>query len=355
MPPLSRCRAGTAHKSDQIFGCYRQHDVTSPGPKRHGVDGAAPNVGLATQAAKRLVGEIGSVLAGSPEVLRASVACLLARGHLMIEDVPGVGKTVLARALAAAAGVGYSRVQCTADLLPSDVTGISIYHEPSAEFRFQPGPVFANLVLVDEINRASPRTQSALLEAMEESQVTVDGITRPLPRPFMVVATQNPVEYEGTFPLPEAQLDRFMMRLHLGYPGADDEARLLLGQSGAEHLSRVEPVSDESGLRMAMEAVDDVHVDPSIADYVVQIAAATRADERLMLGVSPRGSLMVLRAAKAWALLADRDYVLPDDIQDLTPVVLAHRLVLEPSARTSGDATDILAQLLDRTPVPRSI
>ncbi len=329
--------------------------MTRPGPKRHGVAGHEGSVGLATRAAERLVEEIGAVLAGSPQVLRASVACLLAGGHLMIEDVPGVGKTVLARALAAAAGVGYSRVQCTADLLPTDVTGISIYHEPSAEFRFQPGPVFSNLVLVDEINRASPRTQSALLEAMEESQVTVDGITRPLPRPFMVVATQNPVEYEGTFPLPEAQLDRFMMRLHLGYPGPRDEARLLLGESGAVHLSRVEPVSDESGLRLAMEAVERVHVDPQIADYVVTLATATRTDDRIVLGVSPRGSLMVLRAAKAWALLAGRDYVLPDDIQDLTPVVLAHRVVVDASARATEDASDILAQILERTPVPRGV
>ena len=300
-----------------------------------------------------MVDAIGSVVLAPKPVLRASVACLIAGGHLMIEDVPGVGKTMLARALAAAAGMSYARLQCTADLMPADVTGVSIYHQPTGNFDFRYGPIFANLVLVDEINRSSPRTQSALLEAMEEGQVTVDGATRPLPHPFMVVATHNPVEYEGTFPLPEAQLDRFMMRLHLGYPEPADEAALITGAAGAASLHALQPVASEAAVRRSIAAAECVHVDAAIADYVVSVATATRRDERLLLGASPRAGLALVRAARAWALTDGRDYILADDVVDLAPVVLSHRVVVSPTARTRARSTsDIVAEIVERVPAP---
>jgi MoxR-like ATPase len=289
----------------------------------------------------------------SRATLEACVVCLLAGGHLMIEDVPGVGKTVLAKSLARAAGLRFARVQCTSDLLPADVTGVNIYDQRAQAFEFRPGPVFANLVLVDEINRASPKTQSALLECMEEGQVTVDGRTRALPRPFMVVATQNPVEYEGTFPLPEAQLDRFALRLALGYPPAGEEAAMLLDLAARDPVDDVHAAGSPEELAAVMAAALRVHVDPSLADYVVALVAATRADRRLALGASPRAGLSLLRAAKASALLEGRGYVLPDDVKALAPMVLTHRLVVAGDARARGaGAEDVVADALAATPVP---
>jgi MoxR-like ATPase len=267
--------------------------------------------------------------------------------------VPGVGKTALAKSIARAAGCRFARLQCTADLLPADVTGVAIFNQRTQAFEFRPGPVFANIVLVDEINRASPRTQSALLECMEEAQVSVDGETRELPAPFMIIATQNPVEYEGTYPLPEAQLDRFAMRVAIGYPAPDQEARLLLelGAPRAEASASVEAVTDEQGLRAAIAATGRVHADPAIARYVTDICVATREDPRLVLGASPRAGLALLRAAKALALGAGRGHVLPEDVKDLAPLVLGHRIVAGPVA---GEARpeDLVRDALSRVAAP---
>lgn len=285
--------------------------------------------------------------------IETCVVALLSGGHVMIEDVPGVGKTVLAKSLARAAGCDYSRLQCTADLLPSDVTGVTVWDQNAATFLFRPGPVFANLVLVDEINRASPKTQSALLECMEEGQVTVDGETRPLPLPFMIIATQNPVEYEGTFPLPEAQLDRFAVRVSIGYPSAGDEAAMLLDLAARDPLDLVSPVTDEAGIVAARGVVDRVHADPALAQYVVGLATATRRDPRVQLGASPRAALSLLRASKARALVDGRGYVLPEDVRPLAEPVLAHRLILTPDARARGVAPrEVVAGALDAVPVP---
>ncbi len=285
--------------------------------------------------------------------LQACVIALLSGGHVMIEDVPGVGKTVLAKSLARAAGCGYSRVQCTADLLPADVTGVSVWDQHAAAFVFRAGPVFANLVLVDEINRASPKTQSALLECMEEGQVTVDGETRPLPRPFMIIATQNPVEYEGTFPLPEAQLDRFAVRVRIGYPPARDEAAMILDLAAQDPVELVDRVAGEREILRARAAAERVHADPALAEYVVAVSAATRADPRVQLGASPRAGLALLRAAKALALLEGRGYVLPEDVKALAGSVLPHRLILTPDARARGSrAEEVVVSALDAVAVP---
>jgi len=281
------------------------------------------------------------------------VACLISGGHLMIEDAPGVGKTVLAKALARASGCSYARVQCTADLLPADVTGVTVWHQGDGTFRFHPGPVFANMVLVDEINRASPKTQSALLECMEERHVTVDGTTRPVPEPFMVIATQNPVEYEGTFPLPEAQLDRFALRVTLGYPSAADEASMILELSTHDALDEVPVVADERTLIAAQSALAEVHVDPALADYVVGLVRATRSDPRADLGASPRAGLSLLRVARARALVQGRAYALPEDVKAMARMSLAHRLLLTPDARARAvDAGEVVEDALRSTPVP---
>lgn len=271
----------------------------------------------------------------------------------MIEDVPGVGKTVLAKCLARAAGCDFSRLQCTADLLPADVTGVTVWDQNASAFHFRPGPVFANVVLVDEINRASPKTQSALLECMEEGQVTVDGETRRLPLPFLVVATQNPVEYEGTFPLPEAQLDRFAVRVAIGYPPARDEAAMLLDLAARDPLAPIAPVTDARGILAARAVVDRVHADPELARYVVAVAAQTRRDPRLQLGASPRAGLALLRAAKARAVIEGRGFVLPEDVRGLGGSVLAHRLILCADARARGTAAEeVVADAFDAVPVP---
>lgn len=286
--------------------------------------------------AQSLVDALAASVRAPRETLTSAVACLIAGGHLLIEDVPGIGKTVLAKSLARAAGCVFSRLQCTADLLPSDVTGVHVYDQRSQTFEFRPGPVFANILLADEINRASPKTQSALLESMEESQVTVDGHTRQLPRPFMVVATMNPVEYEGTFPLPEAQLDRFALRLTIGYPPAEQEARMIIDLASHDPVDDVTPVADAARIRDAIAAAGRVHVDPSIARYVVDLVTATREDRRLVLGASPRAGLTLLRVAKAVALIEAQSYVVPEHVKAMAGPVLAHRLMMGPEARVGG-------------------
>jgi MoxR-like ATPase len=309
------------------------------------------------EAATALAGAVTRACAGAVRaprrVIEACVIALLSGGHVMIEDVPGVGKTVLAKSLARATGCEYSRIQCTADLLPADVTGVTVWDQNAGVFMFRPGPVFANVVLVDEINRASPKTQSALLECMEEGQVTVDGETRGLPAPFMIVATQNPVEYEGTFPLPEAQLDRFAVRVAIGYPAPGDEAAMLLDLAARDALDGLAQVTDEGGIRAARGVADRIHADPALAAYVVALAAATRADGRVQLGASPRAGLSLLRAAKARALIDGRGYALPEDVRGLAREVLAHRLILTPDARARGAAAeDVVGDALDAVPVP---
>ena len=317
--------------------------------------GAGPSGALAAAGhlARELVDACGRGARAPEHVLEACVACLITGGHVMIEDAPGVGKTVLAKALARASGSSYSRVQCTADLLPADVTGVTVWHQGDDSFRFHPGPVFANLVLVDEINRASPKTQSALLECMEERQVTVDGQTRPVPEPFMVIATQNPVEYEGTFPLPEAQLDRFTVRVSLGYPNAAAEATMLLELAGKDALEDVPVVADARALRNLQHRLADIHADAALADYVVGITRATRSDPRTDLGASPRAGISLLQMARARALVQLRTYALPEDVRTMAPLCLAHRLVLSPDARARGvDPVEIVDDALRATPVP---
>jgi MoxR-like ATPase len=301
----------------------------------------------------RLMDNLRLVIVGKDRALELTVIGLLCQGHILIEDVPGVGKTVLARSLAKSLGVSFSRIQFTPDMLPSDVTGVSIFNQQTRDFEFREGPIMAQVVLADEINRATPKTQSALLEAMEERQVTVDGVTHTLPSPFMVLATQNPIEYEGTFPLPEAQLDRFMLRIHLGYPALDDEVKILSDQQHTHPILSLMPVAAEEELQKMQEAVRRIYVSPAVKRYIVELTRATRENPDVYLGASPRGSLGLFRAGQARAAIQGRDYVLPDDIKALADMVLAHRIVTNPAARLKNlTATQIVKEILLNLAVP---
>jgi MoxR-like ATPase len=313
-------------------------------------------MGGATAIIRRLEESVGRALIGKPEVVRLAVIGLVARGHLLIEDVPGVGKTTLAAALARSIGASFQRIQFTSDMLPSDVLGVSVWEPKGGEFVFKPGPLFTNIVLADEINRTTPKTQSALLEAMNEAQVSLDHSTYPLPRPFMVLATQNPREYEGTFPLPESQLDRFLLRIRIGYPGATDEKAVLRGDTAPPPAGPTAVVEADEVLGL-QEAAERVRAEESVLDYLVALVTATRRSPLLALGVSPRGSLALLRAGRARALADGRDYLLPDDIKELAVSALAHRVIVKASLAGSAaggmDAEAAVAAILQDVPVPR--
>lgn len=303
--------------------------------------------------AGRIIENIEKVIIGKHATIDLAVVGLLCQGHLLIEDVPGVGKTMLARSLARSLGCTFSRIQFTPDMLPSDVTGVSIFNQVSREFEFRPGPIMAQVVLADEINRATPKTQAALLEAMEERQITVDGVTRALPCPFLVLATQNPIEYEGTFPLPEAQVDRFLLRLKLGYPAFEDEIRILESQQFQRPLANLEQVVGVEELTGAQEAIKEIYVSPALKRYMVEIVTQTRKHAEVYLGASPRGSLALFRTAQAKAAIAGRDYVLPDDIKALAIPTLAHRVILGPGARLRDlDAAQIVEEILQSVAAP---
>jgi MoxR-like ATPase len=306
-------------------------------------------IDAAVSVARRIGDNIQRAVKVRDEILETVIVSLLAEGHVLVEDYPGVGKTALARALARSIDCQFARVQCTADLLPADIVGTNVYNQREARFEFRPGPIFANVVIVDEINRASPKTQSGLLECMQERQVTVDATSHELARPFLVFATQNPVEYEGTYPLPEAQVDRFMIRVSLGYPTADEESGMLAGHEAHDRVLDLEAVADRAEVVMAVEAVHRVHASRALRDYIVALMRHTRADGRVELGASPRAGLMLLRAAKARALVQSRDHALPDDVQALADTVLAHRLMLVPEA-AGVERSTIVADAIAATP-----
>ena len=313
----------------------------------------APPATAAADLADRVVSGLATVMHAPTETLRLPLLCLLAEGHVLVEDVPGVGKTVLAKALARTLDLQFSRLQFTPDLLPSDVTGVNVYDQQEGRVRFRPGPVFANVLLVDEVNRASPKTQSALLESMQETQVTVDGETYQLDRPFLVIATQNPVEYEGTYPLPEAQLDRFAVKMSIGYPPLSEEARMLSEQTGEPPLDRILPVASRDELVEAIAAARDVFVEESVNRYVVALLRHTRGSKHLALGASPRAGIALLRLAKARALVERRGFVTPEDIREMAEAVLSHRLLLAPEARSAGlGPGDVVREAVEGTPVP---
>jgi MoxR-like ATPase len=303
--------------------------------------------------AQRIIENVEKVIVGKSDEIRLILTGLLCQGHVLIEDVPGVGKTMLARALAASTGCSYRRIQFTPDLLPTDVTGVSIYNQKAGDFEFRPGPITAQVVLADEINRATPKTQSALLEAMEEHQITVDGVTHKLPSPFIVLATQNPIEYEGTFPLPEAQLDRFLIRVQLGYPTATDEVIIMDRQQLRHPVEEIGQVTDASEILRLQDAVRAIYVDPLIKQYIVQLVEATRKHEAAYLGASPRGSLALYRTSQAFAMLDARDFVIPDDVKSLAQAALGHRVIVSPAARVKNiTAASIVSDCLNRVPVP---
>ena len=307
----------------------------------------------AKEIADRIIANVEKVIIGKREAVELVLIALICRGHALIEDVPGVGKTMLAKSLSRSIGCNFKRIQFTPDLLPTDITGVSVYNQKTSDFEFRQGPIIAQIVLADEINRATPKTQSALLEAMEERQVTVDGVTHPMPTPFLVMATQNPIEYEGTFPLPEAQLDRFLLRITLGYPSLDDEVTIIEMQQKVHPVDELGTVVGVEEVLALTEAAKEVYVDAMIKRYIVTIADATRQHEATYVGASPRGSLGLYRTSQARALLADRDFVLPDDVKALAQVVLAHRLIVNPASRMKDvTGSSIIEQVLDRVPVP---
>lgn len=302
---------------------------------------------------ERVLANVERVIIGKTSEVRLALICFMCQGHLLIEDVPGVGKTMLARSLALSAGCSFNRIQFTPDILPSDVTGVSVYNQGTSDFEFRPGPLAAQIVLADEINRATPKTQSALLEAMEEHQITVDGVTRKLPEPFMVMATQNPIEYEGTFPLPEAQLDRFLMRVHLGYPTNTDEVLMMDSQQSHHPIDSLDQVTNANEIGAVQAAMKEIFVDPLIKQYIVSLVDLTRQHESVYLGASPRGSLALFRTAQARALLDDRDFVIPDDVKELAYTTLGHRVIISPSARVKNVTTsEVILACVDRIPVP---
>jgi MoxR-like ATPase len=307
----------------------------------------------AAETIRAITDNLARVIHAPDETLRLCTLCLVSEGHLILEDFPGVGKTMLAKALARSLDVSFSRMQFTPDLLPSDVTGVNVFNQRSNEFEFRPGPVFANLLLVDEINRASPKTQAALLECMQEQQVTIDGTSYELGRPFMVMATQNPIEYEGTYPLPEAQLDRFTMRIAIGYPPLSEEAKMLTEQTADPPLDDLAPVANAADALALADEAKAIFVEESLNRYVVALLRGTRADSRLYLGASPRAGIALLRVAKARALADGRSYLEPDDVKAVAVPVLAHRLILAPEARSSGGTGEqIVREILEKTPVP---
>jgi MoxR-like ATPase len=307
----------------------------------------------AQKVAEKVIANVEKVIVGKHDEVQLTLLGLLCRGHLLIEDVPGVGKTMLAKSIARSIGCTFRRIQFTPDMLPSDVTGVSVFNQKTREFEFRPGPVMAQIVLTDEINRATPKTQSALLECMEERQVTVDGTTYPMARPFLVLATQNPIEYEGTFPLPEAQLDRFMMRISLGYPDPEDEIIMMDSQQYVHPVEKIGQVVDAEELLEAQEAVKGSYIDDSVKEYIVSVVGETRKHSDVYLGASPRGSLALYKTGQARAAILGRDYVIPDDIKALAQVTLAHRLIISPSARIKNvDPKAVVEEIMSSVPVP---
>ena len=309
----------------------------------------------ALDVGKGLEANVQTVIVGKGDVVRMCVAALFSRGHILIEGVPGVGKTMLARVIAKSIGASFKRVQCTADLLPSDITGVYVFDQGTREFNFRAGPILANIVLVDEINRASPKTQSALLECMEERQITIEGVTHPMPDPFLVMATRNPTEHGGTFPLPETELDRFLLRVYLDYPTQEEEVSILEREVPVHPIEAVEQVADGEDIRHAQQAAREVYVDRLVKEYIVSLVNATRHHEAVYLGASPRASLGLQGLSQALALLVGRDYVTPDDVKLVAPSVLGHRMILSSDGRTALNELDTISQILDSVPVPGAV
>ncbi|WP_221569130.1 MoxR family ATPase [Alkalihalobacillus sp. TS-13] len=302
---------------------------------------------------EQIVENVEKVMVGKRKATELSIISLLTGGHILLEDVPGVGKTMMVRSIAQSVGAKFNRIQFTPDLLPSDLTGVSIYNQKTMEFEFRPGPLMGNIVLADEINRTSPKTQSALLEAMEEQSITVDGFTHHLPKPFFVMATQNPIEYEGTYPLPEAQLDRFLLKINMGYPSANEELQVLTRNERVHPIDELKPILQLDDLLELQQQVKAVYVEETVKQYIIDMVIRTRKHSGIHLGVSPRGSLALMKTAQAYALLLNRDYVVPDDVKYLAPHVLCHRIILKPEARFDGYTPEkIVEEILERTPVP---